>query len=70
MVSAECGSTQYWSLFLGPPPFASNSAMLELTNAEKTRILNETSVPRFRIRLLRLLLKVLKDRAEASDHLF
>ena len=45
-------------------PFTNNSAMFELTNAEKTRILNETTVPRFCIRLLRLLLEVLKGRVE------
>ena len=45
--------------------FASNSAMFELTTTEKTQILNETSVPRFWIWPLPLLLEVLKDRVEA-----
>ena len=51
---------------LGPHlTFANNSAMFELINAEKTQILRPTSVPKFAIQLLRLLLEVQKDHVEA-----
>ena len=51
-----------WDLVL----LVNNSAMFELTNAEKTRILRQTSVPKDSIQLLRLLLVVQKDHVEAN----
>ena len=45
--------------------FANNSATFALTNADKTRIVMQTSVPEFGIQLLRLLFVVQKDHVEA-----
>ena len=59
-----------WAVLRDNLLFANNSAMFELTNAKKTGILRQTSVPTFWIQLLRLLLVVPKGSCRSNLVIF